>query len=78
MGVDAQDFSGDARRFMRKYDVTYPVVRDGPGSIVGKYGVVGFPETFFVDRRGRIVGDHISGPASKETLDQNIRRALAS
>lgn len=78
VGIDGQDFSGDARRFMKKYNVTYPVVRDGPGKVVNTYGVTGFPETFFVDRRGRIVGDHISGPASKEALDQNIRRALAS
>jgi cytochrome c biogenesis protein CcmG, thiol:disulfide interchange protein DsbE len=78
VGIDGQDFSGDARRFMKKFGVTYPVVRDGPGNVVGKYGVTGFPETFFVDRKGRIVGDHISGPASKAALDQNIRRALAS
>ena len=87
VGVDAQDFTGDARRFMRKYGVTYPVVHDGPGDIVGKYGVTGFPETFFVDPRGRIVRvpdrngklqDRILGPASEEALNQNIRRALAS
>jgi cytochrome c biogenesis protein CcmG/thiol:disulfide interchange protein DsbE len=78
VGIDGQDFSGDARRFMKKYGVTYPVVRDGPGAVVGKYGVTGFPETFFVDREGRIVGDHISGPATQEALDQNIQRALAS
>ena len=30
LGVDAQDFSGDARRFIRRYELTYPVVHDGP------------------------------------------------
>ena len=78
VGIDSQDFSGDARRFMRKYSVTYPVVRDGSGKIVGRYGVDGFPETFFVDRRGRIVGDHIQGPVTRDALERNIRRALAS
>src|SRR5581483_11409942 len=28
LGVDAQDFSGDARKFVRHYGVTYPVVHD--------------------------------------------------
>ena len=32
--------------------VTYPTVYDGKGSTVGRYGVTGFPETYFVDARG--------------------------
>ncbi|HKP17540.1 MAG TPA: TlpA disulfide reductase family protein [Gaiellaceae bacterium] len=78
LGIDAQDFSGDAKSFMRKYKVRYPVVRDGSGQVVGKYGVEGFPETFFVDRQGRIVGDHVQGPVSRDVLERNIRRALES
>lgn len=75
LGIDAQDFTGDARRFMRRYRLTYPVVRDGSGKVVAKYGVQGFPETFFVDREGRIV-EHFQGPIDREDLDTNIRRAL--
>jgi cytochrome c biogenesis protein CcmG/thiol:disulfide interchange protein DsbE len=78
LGIDAQDFSGDAKTFMRKYDVRYPVVRDGSGQVVGRYGVQGFPETFFVDREGRIVGEHVQGPVSRDVLERNIRRALES
>jgi len=78
VGVDAQDFSGDARKFGKHYEITYPLVHDGSGSVVGDYGVVGFPETFFVDRNGHIVGDHVDGPVSHELLDRNIRLALHS
>jgi cytochrome c biogenesis protein CcmG, thiol:disulfide interchange protein DsbE len=78
LGIDAQDFSGDAKSFIRRYKINYPVVRDGSGKVVGKYGVEGFPETFFVDRKGRIVGDHIQGPVSRAVLERNIRRALES
>ena len=78
LGVDAQDFAGDARAFMKRFGLTYPVVRDGTGKVRAKWGVVGFPETFFVNRRGRIVGEHISGPATREQLDENIRLALRS
>jgi cytochrome c biogenesis protein CcmG/thiol:disulfide interchange protein DsbE len=76
IGVDSQDFTGDARRFAERYRLTYPLVHDGPGRTRERYGVSGFPETFFVDRRGRIVGDHIQGPVSEKALDENIRRAL--
>jgi cytochrome c biogenesis protein CcmG/thiol:disulfide interchange protein DsbE len=78
LGIDAQDFSGDARRFMRRFKLTYPVVRDGPGKVVAKYGVQGFPETFFVDREGKIVGEHYQGPVDRQKLDDNIRVALGS
>ena len=76
VGVDSQDFTGDARRFARRYGMTYPLVHDGPGKIRDAYGVSGFPETFFVDRRGRIVGDHIQGPVSEDDLERNIELAL--
>ncbi len=78
IGVDSQDFKGDARRFARRYGITYPIVHDGPGRTRDSYGVTGFPETFFVDRDGRIVGDHIQGPVSERQLAANILRAIAA
>ena len=42
-----------------------------------KYGVTGFPETFFVDRRGRLVGERVAGEISAAKLQAGIRRALA-
>jgi cytochrome c biogenesis protein CcmG/thiol:disulfide interchange protein DsbE len=78
IGVDSQDFSGDAKRFVRKHGITYPNVHDGPGDVYPKYGVTGFPETYFVDRRGRLIGDRVSGEISAEKLTAGIRRALQS
>ena len=80
VGVDSQDFSGDARRFARHFRITYPLVHDGPGKTKDSYGVTGFPETFFVDRRGRLVG-HIPGALAKDdaaALNHGIRKALES
>jgi len=78
VGVDGQDFSGDAKRFIRKYKLTYPNVHDGPGNTGSKYGVTGYPETYFVDRRGRLVGDRVVGEVSAEKLTAGIQRALQS
>ena len=55
LGVDVNDFSGDARKFMRKHGLTYPVVHDNRNATSPKYGLTGLPETFFVDPRGRVV-----------------------
>jgi cytochrome c biogenesis protein CcmG, thiol:disulfide interchange protein DsbE len=78
LGIDSTDFSGDARSFMRKYGVTYPVVQDGAGNLEGPYKISGLPETRFIDRQGKFVGGHIVGRASLADLTKNIERALTS
>ena len=78
VGVDSQDFSGDAKHFIAKHRLTYPNVHDGPGSVRDKYGVDGFPETFFVDRQGRIIGQKVSGELTAKTLEAGIQRALSA
>ena len=78
VGVDVKDFRGDARDFLERYGVTYANVYDGKGSTVGRYGVTGFPETYFVDARGN-VRHRIAGPVeTAEELDAGIERALAA
>ncbi|MFL5927789.1 MAG: TlpA family protein disulfide reductase [Gaiellaceae bacterium] len=78
LGVDAQDLKSAAHAYMKRYDVTYPNVRDALGKTWPKWGVTGVPETFFIDRRGRVVPPHITGQASREQIDAGIRRALRS
>jgi cytochrome c biogenesis protein CcmG, thiol:disulfide interchange protein DsbE len=78
LGVDAQDLKSAARAYLKRYGVTYPNVRDAIGETWPKWGVTGVPETFFIDRRGRVVPPHITGQASREKLDQGIQRALQS
>jgi cytochrome c biogenesis protein CcmG/thiol:disulfide interchange protein DsbE len=78
VGIDQYDFSSDARKFMRKYHITYPVVQDGLGTLVGPYGVTGWPETRFVDRNGHFIGDRVIGPITREELERNIELALRS
>jgi cytochrome c biogenesis protein CcmG, thiol:disulfide interchange protein DsbE len=75
VGVDEQDLRGPALKFMRRFDITYPIVADDL-ALTGHYGVTGYPETFFIDRRGRIVSPHIIGPATQKTLEDGINRAL--
>jgi cytochrome c biogenesis protein CcmG/thiol:disulfide interchange protein DsbE len=77
VGIDVKDFRGDAEDFLARYGVTYPNVYDGKGSTVGRYGVTGFPETYFIDASGK-VRYRIAGPVEDEAeLDAGIERALA-
>jgi cytochrome c biogenesis protein CcmG/thiol:disulfide interchange protein DsbE len=54
LGVTYLDNTSDSRAFMRAEHITYPVVRDVSGSFVRSFGTTGVPETFVIDRQGRI------------------------
>jgi cytochrome c biogenesis protein CcmG, thiol:disulfide interchange protein DsbE len=75
LGVDVNDFTGDARGFMRKHGITYPIVHDNGNVTSPKYGFSLLPETFFIDRRGRVVG-HVPGQVRSEDLRRGIEEAM--
>jgi cytochrome c biogenesis protein CcmG/thiol:disulfide interchange protein DsbE len=54
VGVDALDVTSDALGFIRRHHLGYPMLRDADGHSQQRYGITGYPETFVIDRRGRI------------------------
>jgi cytochrome c biogenesis protein CcmG/thiol:disulfide interchange protein DsbE len=77
VGIDHQDFAGDARGFVRKYRMTYPTVVDKGDKLYTSFGLTGVPETFCTNRAGRVVA-HVPGAVTRETLHQCIQDALSS
>lgn len=76
LGVDIQDIDSDARDFIREYDLTYPHLRDKEGDDVrSEYGVVSYPETFVIDRRGRVVAV-VRGPVDEEFMRETVEPLL--
>ncbi len=75
LGVDARDLAADGRAFVREFALTYPNVYDGPGKIADSFGLTGVPETYFVDREGRVV-HLVSGPLTEVSIEEGIERAL--
>ena len=89
VGVDVNDTEDGARRFVREFGITYPVVRDVDDKLIGELGVRGLPQTFFINRdwelsnvaSGEQVGDETRqvvplGAISRRTLEANIERLL--
>jgi cytochrome c biogenesis protein CcmG/thiol:disulfide interchange protein DsbE len=66
LGIDYHDVTSDARTFISHHGVTYATVQDGSGMVGDRYGLTGVPETFFIDRRGRLVGVHIVGTITNQ------------
>jgi cytochrome c biogenesis protein CcmG, thiol:disulfide interchange protein DsbE len=75
VGIDSKDFSGDARSFMRRYGLTYPVVRDSDGALWGPYGITGVPETRVIGRNGKYV-EKFKGAVSESDLRASVEHAL--
>jgi cytochrome c biogenesis protein CcmG/thiol:disulfide interchange protein DsbE len=73
VGVDVNDLTGDARRFLSVHHVPYVAVHS-QSSISTRFGLIGLPETFYLDRSGRIQ-DVTRGQLSGATLRQALSRA---
>jgi cytochrome c biogenesis protein CcmG/thiol:disulfide interchange protein DsbE len=71
LGVDVLDVTGDARDFVARYRLTYPQLRDGGGDTLSRYGVVAYPESFVIDRRGRIAATR-RGPVDESFLRRYV------
>ena len=76
LGVDIQDKAEPAKKFIADFSLTFPNVLDAAGRVSVDYGVYGVPETFFIDRRGRIRAKHV-GAVTDEAFRHQVERLLA-
>lgn len=75
VGIVFQDTEDNARKFIRRFDKSYPNGMDPNSRIAIEHGVYGVPETFFIDREGRIAHKHI-GEIRMEILTREIEKLL--
>lgn len=71
VGVNFQDATGDAREYVAESGTTYPVVVDRDSSTALAYGLRGVPETYVIDREGRMV-DRVIGPVTADRLAERL------
>lgn len=74
IGVDWNDRLEGARKFIQKNRWTFPNLRDADGVVGNRWGLSGLPNTFVLDRDGRIV-QVLRGPQSLAQLRAALRRA---
>jgi len=75
VGVNIQDEEENARAFIQEFGITYPNGIDRGSRIAIDYGVWGLPETYFIDREGRITHKQI-GALGWITIATKIEDAL--
>jgi cytochrome c biogenesis protein CcmG/thiol:disulfide interchange protein DsbE len=75
LGIDTQDATEDALKFLREKDISFPSLRDRDREYGRELGVSGYPETFLIDRKGRIAAVR-RGPVDKAWLDEHLAPLL--
>ena len=76
VGVDIQDKREAAVKFVGDFGLTFPIAQDLKGTVSVDFGVYGVPETFFLDRQGRIRVKHV-GAVTDDVFRATVDRLLA-
>jgi cytochrome c biogenesis protein CcmG/thiol:disulfide interchange protein DsbE len=76
LGLDTQDASDAAIGFLDERKATFPSLRDRDRSYGREFGVTGYPETFLIDRKGRIAALR-RFPVTQAWLDGHLPKLLA-
>lgn len=76
LGVNVKDPDRVAYEYMAQYGIVYPNGLDRGDEIQKMYRTTGQPETFVIDRNGKII-EHFVGPPSEIQLREAVEEALA-
>ena len=75
LGIVFEDSTASARGFMKTEDASWPALVDPGGSVARAYGIIGIPDSFFVDRTG-VVRAISYGPPPADVLPSYLAKIL--
>ena len=77
VGIDSRDTTAPAQAFEAQYGMAYQSVVDPNAEIGQHFYVTGFPETYFLDKTGKVVEKYVSA-IDATTLNQYVAAAVAA
>ncbi len=72
LGINTRDASEKALAFVHRFGLTYPSLRDGSGDFAERWGLTGYPESFLLDKQGRVAAA-IHGPLDQRWIDEHVK-----
>lgn len=75
VGIVVRDSSEAAREFLARMGATWPSAIDPGDAVASQYGIIGPPDSFFINRDGIVVSRHI-GPLSAVDLESRLAGIL--
>jgi cytochrome c biogenesis protein CcmG/thiol:disulfide interchange protein DsbE len=78
VGLDVDDSSSAATKFLREHPVSYPSYTDPDRNVFNDLGVQGLPTTAYYDRSGKLAYIHQGPYGSDAALSRDVRRYLGA
>jgi cytochrome c biogenesis protein CcmG/thiol:disulfide interchange protein DsbE len=75
VGIVFRDRSEAARSFLERMGGTWPALMDPGDAVAVRFGIIGPPDTFFIDRSGVVVSRQI-GQLSPADLELGLTQIL--
>jgi cytochrome c biogenesis protein CcmG/thiol:disulfide interchange protein DsbE len=75
LAVNAGQDRATVAAFVGKLGITYPALLDEDAAVAKRYGVVGLPTTYFIDRQGKVKAK-IVGEADAATFERRLLELL--
>ena len=76
LGVTVDDSSPDSQKFVEEFKLPFPSLRDVDGELGEEFGRTGVPETFVIDREGRVAAMR-RGQVDDDFFDEVLPKVLA-
>jgi len=71
VGIDVKENSGAALKAVQEFGLTFPNLRDRDGSYVREWGQTGYPESYVIDRAGKVAAVR-RFPVTQKWLDETL------
>jgi len=75
IGVNLQEDKETIEKFIKKINVTFPIILDKDGKIEQKYNVILKPSTYFIDKNG-LIADKKLGEIKEYDIKSRSRKIL--
>jgi cytochrome c biogenesis protein CcmG/thiol:disulfide interchange protein DsbE len=59
VGVDVNDLGSEAHRFLQRHRLNYVALRSQGSAVYDAYGLIGLPETYYLNAKGLVVAQTI-------------------
>lgn len=76
LAVNVRDSADAAKSYFKNNNLTMPVLVDSTGDVPGGYRVTGYPETYWIDKDGKIGQFHIGPITSDADLAVKMQEVL--
>lgn len=71
LGIDVKENSGAALEAVEEFGLSFPNLRDRDGSYVREWGQTGYPESYVIDRQGKVAAVR-RFPVTQRWLDETL------